>query len=190
MSYEAGARASIHSSKAPSSLGKRPRSLAHSPLRVGSRRNKSGRSQKSASFLKTSRLSPRFSRPALHPRRIWCLLTQQLVRAGTRLRLLRHPSRLSATVITFTRLSRTTRSRRTRCWRSGEAHLAKPSAHNQAATACQPAGRVWWTASWYHLSRVTPSLRPPGRPPLPQPIPESRFPRERLSINDSRPFRQ
>ena len=50
MSYEAGAPVSIRPSKAPSSLGKRPRNLARSPLQVGSRRKNSDRSQKLASL--------------------------------------------------------------------------------------------------------------------------------------------
>ena len=51
--------ASIRPSKAPSSLGKRPRNISSSPLQVGSRGKKSGRSQKSALLSpKSSRFSP------------------------------------------------------------------------------------------------------------------------------------
>ena len=42
--------------------------------------------------------------------------------------------------------------------------------HNQAATACPPTGRVRYTVRWCHLSRVSPALDPPKRPPLP-PLP-------------------
>ena len=71
-------------------------------------------------------------------------------------------------------LSRATRSRRAHHWRSGEAYLAKPSRPNQAATACQATDWVGWIASWYHLSRVSPALHPPGPPPL-NPYPKTRF---------------
>ena len=79
-------------SKAPSCLGKPIRNLARLPLQVGSRRKKSGRSQKLAFSPKTSRFSPLIlaqkgsalswlvdDRAVLHPRRILCLLIQQYV---------------------------------------------------------------------------------------------------------------
>ena len=150
MTCEAGARSSICLSKAPSSLEKRPRNLARLPHQVGSRRKKSGRSQKSAFSQKTSRFSPFIvvhnkgsalrwpvdHRATLHPRQIWCFLTQQYVQqracacCGT----------LSGFPRQYHYLLRATRSSRKPHWRLGEAHLAKPSRHNQAAIACQPIG--------------------------------------------------
>ena len=95
MRCEAGARASIRPSKAPISLGKRPRNIARSPLRAGSRWKKSCRSQKSASSPKTSRFSPSIlarkssalpwlvdDRATLHPRRIYSWCSNTLARAA------------------------------------------------------------------------------------------------------------
>ena len=103
-------------------------------------------------------------RATLRPRRTWCLLAQQhgpntLARAAAPCQAFRD---------SIACLSRATRSRqRTPHWRSGEAHLAKLSGHNQAATACKTTGWVGWTGSWCHFSRVSPALHRPERPPPP-----------------------
>ena len=44
------------------------------------------------------------------------------------------------------------------------AHLKTPSSANHTAAASQPTGRIAKTASWLHLSRVSPTLHPPERP--------------------------
>ena len=44
------------------------------------------------------------------------------------------------------------------------AHLKTPSSANHSAAAFQPTGRIAKTASWLHLSRVSPALHPPERP--------------------------
>ena len=45
------------------------------------------------------------------------------------------------------------------------AHLKTPSSANHTAAASQPTGRIANAASWLHLSRVSPALHPPERPP-------------------------
>ena len=97
-------------------------------------------------------------RATLHPRRIQCLLAQQYTRSDV---LARTATPFQIFRDSVTCLSRAPRSRRTPYWRSGEAHLTKPSRHNQAATGCQPTGWARWTASWCYLSRVNPSLHAP-----------------------------
>ena len=44
------------------------------------------------------------------------------------------------------------------------AHLKTPCSANRTAAASQPTGRIAKAASWLHLSRLTPALRPPERP--------------------------
>ena len=44
------------------------------------------------------------------------------------------------------------------------AHLGTPSSANHTAAASQPTGRITKTASWLHLSRMSPALYPPERP--------------------------
>ena len=43
------------------------------------------------------------------------------------------------------------------------AHLKTPSSANHTAAASPPTGRIAKTASWLHLSRVSPALHPPER---------------------------
>ena len=44
------------------------------------------------------------------------------------------------------------------------AHLGTPFSVNHTAAASQPTGRIAKSASWLHLSRVSPALHPPERP--------------------------
>ena len=46
------------------------------------------------------------------------------------------------------------------------AHLGTPSSAHHTAAGSQPTGRVAKIASWLHLSRASPALHPPERPPL------------------------
>ena len=104
MSCEAGARASIHLSKAPSSLGKRPRNLARSPLQVGSRRKKFNPHNARFSPLilayKGSAPTPLVrGRSSYSPSSSNLACThQQTICAVTCLCELRHPLELSATI--------------------------------------------------------------------------------------------
>ena len=117
-SCEAGARAGIRPSKAPSSLGKRPRNLPRSPLQVGSLRKKSGRSQKSAlsqnlPVLAFHSRTQGFSNPLAGRRSNYppsspnLVLTRPTARAAT-------PYQAFRDSITW--LSRDTRSRNTPYW--------------------------------------------------------------------------
>ena len=143
MGCEAGARANIRPSEGPSSLGKRPRNLARSPLTVAvSRRKKSGRRQKSAFSLIPPWSSPlilafdsRYRTRAKHSLDSSTIeLLSILAESGAyspNSTCSNTLTRSSAPYETFresiTCLSRATRSRRTPYWRSGGAHLAKPS---------------------------------------------------------------
>ena len=91
MSCEVGNRVIIRPSKAPSSLGKRFKNIARSPLQLASRGNKFGCSQKLAFSPKLSQFSPLIlahrvpswlvdDRSTFHPHRIWYLLAQQYVK--------------------------------------------------------------------------------------------------------------
>ena len=146
---EAGVRASIQPSEALCIPDKCPMYFARSPLLVGSRRKKTGRAGRRSAF--PSAL------PWLIDNRAACALAESGVYSPDRTchgTFARAAARYQA--------SRATSSRRAPNCTLEEGHRVDTILNQpNCRSVSQPTG---WTASWYKLLRVFPTLHPPKRP--------------------------
>ena len=118
------------------------------------------------------------------------MLTHPTVRAATRLRMLQHLVRLSATVKPVSRVS--CAPEKTPHWHSGDAHQVKPFLSDTTKLpplVNQPAVLGGQLVVRISRARVNPVLHPPARPP--QLMPENQVSsREGVGLSQEFPYHQ